>query len=47
MATLMPDRTWLIDELGELTFREVDRRTNALARGLPGPRGRARATRSR
>ncbi len=34
MATLMPDRIWLIDELGELTFREVDRRTNALARGL-------------
>jgi len=34
MATLMPDRTWVIDELGELTFREVDQRTNALARGL-------------
>ena len=34
MATLMPERTWLIDELGELTFREVDQRTNALARGL-------------
>jgi acyl-CoA synthetase (AMP-forming)/AMP-acid ligase II len=34
MATLMPDRTWVIDERGELTFREVDRRTNALARGL-------------
>jgi acyl-CoA synthetase (AMP-forming)/AMP-acid ligase II len=34
MATLMPDRTWVIDERGELTFRDVDRRTNALARGL-------------
>jgi acyl-CoA synthetase (AMP-forming)/AMP-acid ligase II len=34
MATLVPDRTWLVDERGELTFREVDRRTNALARGL-------------
>jgi fatty-acyl-CoA synthase len=34
MATLMPDRLWIIDELGELTFREVDRRTNALARAL-------------
>jgi acyl-CoA synthetase (AMP-forming)/AMP-acid ligase II len=34
IATLMPDRTWLVDEQGELTFREVDRRTNALARGL-------------
>ena len=34
MAALMPDRTWLIDEQGELTFSEVDRRTNALARGL-------------
>ena len=31
MATLMPDRTWVVDEQGELTFREVDRRTNALA----------------
>jgi acyl-CoA synthetase (AMP-forming)/AMP-acid ligase II len=34
MAALVPDRTWLVDEQGELTFREVDRRTNALARGL-------------
>ena len=34
MATLMPDRVWVIDELGELTFREVDLRSNALARGL-------------
>ncbi len=34
MATLVPDRVWLIDERGELTFREVDRRTNALARAL-------------
>jgi fatty-acyl-CoA synthase len=28
------DRVWLVDELGELTFAEVDRRTNALARAL-------------
>ena len=34
MATLMPDRVWIIDERGDLTFREVDRRTNALARAL-------------
>ncbi len=34
MAALLPDRVWLIDERGELTFREVDRRTNALARAL-------------
>ena len=34
MATLVPDRVWLIDERGDLTFREVDRRTNALARAL-------------
>jgi acyl-CoA synthetase (AMP-forming)/AMP-acid ligase II len=36
MATLIPDRVWIIDERGELTFREVDRRTNALARALRG-----------
>ena len=36
MATLMPDRLWIVDELGELTFREVDRRTNQLARALQG-----------
>jgi acyl-CoA synthetase (AMP-forming)/AMP-acid ligase II len=29
-----PDRTAIIDERGTLTFAEVDRRTNALARGL-------------
>jgi fatty-acyl-CoA synthase len=34
MATLVPDRVWIVDERGELTFREVDRRTNALARAL-------------
>jgi fatty-acyl-CoA synthase len=34
IATLVPDRVWLIDERGELTFRQVDRRTNALARAL-------------
>jgi fatty-acyl-CoA synthase len=34
MATLQPERTWLVDERGELTFREVDRRTNRLARAL-------------
>ncbi|WP_245582157.1 AMP-binding protein [Nocardioides halotolerans] len=34
MAALMPDRVWIVDERGDLTFREVDRRTNALARAL-------------
>ena len=34
MAALLPDRTWIIDEDGELTWSEVDRRTNALARAL-------------
>jgi len=33
-ATLQPDRVWIVDERGDLTFREVDRRTNALARAL-------------
>jgi acyl-CoA synthetase (AMP-forming)/AMP-acid ligase II len=36
MAALVPDRPWIIDEKGELTFREVDRRTNRLARALQG-----------
>ena len=36
MATLLPDRVWIIDERGDLTFGEVDRRTNALARALHG-----------
>jgi acyl-CoA synthetase (AMP-forming)/AMP-acid ligase II len=34
MATLTPDRVWVVDERGDLTFGEVDRRTNALARAL-------------
>jgi acyl-CoA synthetase (AMP-forming)/AMP-acid ligase II len=34
MATLLPNKVWIIDERGDLTFSEVDRRTNALARGL-------------
>jgi acyl-CoA synthetase (AMP-forming)/AMP-acid ligase II len=34
MAALVPDQTWIVDERGELTFRDVDRRTNALARSL-------------
>jgi fatty-acyl-CoA synthase len=33
-TTLMPDRVWVVDERGDLTFREVDLRTNALARAL-------------
>ena len=37
MATLMPDRVWVIDERGDLTFGEIDRRTNALARALQKP----------
>jgi fatty-acyl-CoA synthase len=36
LAALQPDRTWVVDERGELTFAEVDRRTNALARALQG-----------
>jgi acyl-CoA synthetase (AMP-forming)/AMP-acid ligase II len=36
MAALMADRVWIIDERGELTFGDVDRRTNALARALQG-----------
>ena len=33
-AILNPDRTAIADHLGELTFRDVDRRTNALANAL-------------
>jgi len=36
MAALVPDRPWIVDERGGLTFGEVDRRTNALARALQG-----------
>ena len=31
VAIRYPDRTGLVDELGELTFREIDERSNALA----------------
>ena len=34
LAVRTPDRVGLIDELGELTFGELHRRSNALARGL-------------
>lgn len=34
LALREPDRVGLVDELGELTFGEVHRRSNALARGL-------------
>jgi acyl-CoA synthetase (AMP-forming)/AMP-acid ligase II len=34
IATLIPDRTWVVDERGEHTFREMDLRTNRLARAL-------------
>ncbi len=34
LAVRHPDRVGLIDELGELTFEEMHRRSNALARGL-------------
>ena len=33
-ATIFPNETAVIDELGELTFAEVEERSNALARGL-------------
>jgi fatty-acyl-CoA synthase len=33
-AARHPDRTMLVDELGELTYREVDTRSNALANAL-------------
>lgn len=35
-AARYPDAAAVIDELGTLTFADVDRRTNALARGLAG-----------
>ncbi len=34
MAVREPDRVGLVDELGELTFSQMHRRSNALARGL-------------
>ena len=34
LALTDPDRIGLVDELGELTFGEIHRRSNALARGL-------------
>ena len=34
MAARYPDRAALVDERGVLTFEQLDRRTNALARGL-------------
>jgi len=33
-ARRSPDRTALIDDVGRMTFRELDRSTNAIARGL-------------
>ena len=36
----------LVDELGELTWAELDERSTRLAHGLRGPRGRPRATAS-
>ncbi|MGH3366885.1 MAG: AMP-binding protein [Nocardioidaceae bacterium] len=36
LAARFPDQVGLIDELGSLTFGEVDRRTNALADALAG-----------
>jgi fatty-acyl-CoA synthase len=36
MATLLPDRVWISDERGELTWAEVDERTDRLARALQG-----------
>jgi acyl-CoA synthetase (AMP-forming)/AMP-acid ligase II len=35
-AQASPERTALVDDTGELTYEDVDRRTNALARGLAG-----------
>ncbi len=34
LAARMPDQLGLIDELGPLTYEEIHRRTNAIARGL-------------
>lgn len=34
LATRFPDATGVIDDLGSLTFEEIHRRSNALARGL-------------
>jgi acyl-CoA synthetase (AMP-forming)/AMP-acid ligase II len=34
LALRFPDRVGLVDELGELTYREIHQRSNALARGL-------------
>ena len=45
LAARAPDQVGLVDELGALTFGEMHRRTNALARALRRARGRARATR--
>ena len=42
-----PDEPAIIDELGTLTFKQVDERTNALAHALARRRDRARATASR
>ena len=39
-ARNFPDEPAIIDELGTLSFREVDERTNALARGARGRRRR-------
>jgi acyl-CoA synthetase (AMP-forming)/AMP-acid ligase II len=36
VAQAEPSRTALVDDAGELTFGELDRRTNAIARGLSG-----------
>ncbi|HYI81541.1 MAG TPA: acyl-CoA synthetase [Thermoleophilaceae bacterium] len=40
-ALLCPDATALVDELGAVSFRELDRRTNALANSLAGAGVRA------
>ncbi len=43
-AARYPDRVAIVDERGTLTFEEVHRRTNALARELARGRRRAKAT---